>query len=63
MSIEMTEKSLIDLREGVRQGQKLPDADKRVTNDPMEATYVAIMSGNSVSRQVQRTSAVRQAVG
>ena len=43
---------------------KLPDADKRVTNDPMEATYVGIHMWKQAVEQAGTTDvdAVRQAV-
>jgi urea transport system substrate-binding protein len=43
----------------------LPDADKRVTNDPMEATYVGIHMWAQAVEQAGTTevAAVRQAVG
>jgi urea transport system substrate-binding protein len=45
--------------------KKLPDADKRVTNDPMEATYVGIQMWAHAVEQAGTTevNAVRQAVG
>src|SRR6187399_1203957 len=44
---------------------KLPDGDKRVTNDPMEATYVGIKMWAQAAMQAKTTNvdAVRQAVG
>jgi urea transport system substrate-binding protein len=43
----------------------LPDAEKRVTNDPMEATYIGIQMWAQAVRQAGTTDvdAVRQAVG
>jgi urea transport system substrate-binding protein len=43
----------------------LPDADKRVTNDPMEATYIGIKMWAHAAEQAGTTdvNAVRQAVG
>jgi urea transport system substrate-binding protein len=43
----------------------LPDGDKRVTNDPMEATYIGIQMWAQAVRQAGTTDidAVRQAVG
>jgi urea transport system substrate-binding protein len=43
----------------------LPDGDKRVTNDPMEATYIGIHMWAQAVEQARTTSvdAVRQAVG
>jgi urea transport system substrate-binding protein len=43
----------------------LPDADKRVTNDPMEATYIGIKMWAQAVEQARSTNvdAVRQAVG
>ena len=43
----------------------LPDGDKRVTNDPMEATYVGIKMWAQAVEQAGTTNvdAVRQAVG
>jgi urea transport system substrate-binding protein len=45
--------------------KNLPDADKRVTNDPMEATYVGIQMWAHAVEQAGTTevNAVRQAVG
>jgi len=45
--------------------KKLPDGDKRVTNDPMEATYVGIKMWAQAVEQAGTTdvNAVRQAVG
>jgi urea transport system substrate-binding protein len=45
--------------------QKLPDGDKRVTNDPMEATYIGIHMWAQGVAQAGTTNvdAVRQAVG
>ena len=44
---------------------KLPDADKRVTNDPMEATYVGIKMWAQAAAQAGTVDvdAVRQAIG
>jgi urea transport system substrate-binding protein len=43
----------------------LPDGDKRVTNDPMEATYIGIKMWAAAVEQARTTNvdAVRQAVG
>src|SRR6201991_261579 len=43
----------------------LPDGDKRVTNDPMEATYVGIMMWAHAAEQAHSVDvdAVRQAIG
>jgi urea transport system substrate-binding protein len=43
----------------------LPDGDKRVTNDPMEATYIGIQMWAQAVEQARSTNvdAVRQAVG
>jgi urea transport system substrate-binding protein len=45
--------------------KNLPDADKRVTNDPMEATYIGIKMWAQAVEQAGTTEvdAVRQAVG
>jgi urea transport system substrate-binding protein len=45
--------------------KNLPDGDKRVTNDPMEATYVGIKMWAQAVEQAGTTDvdAVRQAVG
>lgn len=45
--------------------KKLPDADKRVTNDPMEATYVGIKMWAQAATQAGTVDidAVRQAIG
>jgi len=45
--------------------QKLPDGDKRVTNDPMEATWIGIQMWKQAVEQAGTTDidAVRQAVG
>ena len=44
---------------------KLPDGSKRVTNDPMEATYIGIKMWAQAAEQAGTTNvdAVRQAVG
>lgn len=45
--------------------KKLPDGDKRVTNDPMEATYVGIKMWAGAAQQAGTVdvNAVRQAIG
>src|SRR6186713_1087826 len=45
--------------------KKLPDGEKRVTNDPMEATYIGIHMWAQAVEQAKTTNidAVRQAVG
>ena len=58
MTIDTPEnKAFIDRVEGLREKENLPDGDKRVTNDPMEATYIGIrMWAQAVCRQVRLTS-------
>ncbi|HEY6558378.1 MAG TPA: urea ABC transporter substrate-binding protein [Polyangiaceae bacterium] len=66
MSIETPEnKRFIDQWKTYAKAKNLPDADKRVTNDPMEATYVGIMMWAHAVEQAGTTDvdAVRQAVG
>jgi len=45
--------------------KNLPDGDKRVTNDPMEATYIGIKMWAQAAEQAGTTNidAVRQAIG
>src|SRR5262249_35443903 len=47
------------------QKQKLPDGEKRVTNDPMEATYIGIQMWAHAAEQAgtANVDAVRQALG
>jgi urea transport system substrate-binding protein len=66
MSIETPEnkKFIADWKAYVK-AKNLPDGDKRVTNDPMEATYVGIRMWAQAVEQAGTTevNAVRQAVG
>ncbi|MDF3070206.1 MAG: branched-chain amino acid transporter substrate-binding protein [Polyangiaceae bacterium] len=66
MSIENAEnkKFIADWKAYVK-AKNLPDGDKRVTNDPMEATYVGIKMWAQAVEQAGTTdvNAVRQAVG
>lgn len=66
MSIDTPEnkKFISEFREYAK-AKGLPDAEKRVTNDPMEATYVGIQMWAHAVEQAGTTevSAVRQAVG
>jgi urea transport system substrate-binding protein len=66
MSIETPEnKSFIEQWKAYVKAKNLPDADKRVTNDPMEATYIGIQMWAHAVEQAGTTDvdAVRQAVG
>jgi urea transport system substrate-binding protein len=66
MSIENpTNKGFIDMWKAYVKEKNLPDADKRVTNDPMEATYIGIKMWAQAVEQAGTTdvNAVRQAVG
>jgi urea transport system substrate-binding protein len=66
MSIDNpTNKSFIDMWKTYAKEKNLPDADKRVTNDPMEATYIGIKMWAQAVEQAGTTdvNAVRQAVG
>ncbi len=66
MSIENAEnKRFIDQWKAYVKAKNLPDGDKRVTNDPMEATYIGIMMWAHAVEQAGTTDidAVRQAVG
>src|SRR3954466_8417203 len=58
------EKFIADWKAYVK-AKNLPDGDKRVTNDPMEATYVGIKMWAQAVEQAGTTNvdAVRQAVG
>jgi urea transport system substrate-binding protein len=66
MSIDNAEnkKFIADWKAYVK-AKNLPDGDKRVTNDPMEATYVGIKMWAQAVEQAGTTevNAVRQAVG
>jgi urea transport system substrate-binding protein len=57
-------KAFIDMWMNYAKEQKLPDAAKRVTNDPMEATYIGIHMWAQAVEQAGTTdvNAVRQAV-
>jgi urea transport system substrate-binding protein len=59
-----TNKAFIDAWMKYAKDKKLPDADKRVTNDPMEATYIGIHMWKQAVEQAGTTDvdAVRQAV-
>jgi urea transport system substrate-binding protein len=66
MSIENpTNKGFIDMWKAYAKEKNLPEADKRVTNDPMEATYIGIKMWAQAVEQAGTTdvNAVRQAVG
>jgi urea transport system substrate-binding protein len=66
MSIDTPEnKAFIDKWNAYVKKHNLPDADKRVTNDPMEATYVGIKMWAQAVAQAGTThvDAVRQAIG
>jgi urea transport system substrate-binding protein len=65
MSIENPEnKKFIDTWKAYVKEKNLPDGDKRVTNDPMEATYIGIKMWAQAVEQAGTTdvNAVRQAV-
>ncbi len=66
MSIEnpVNKRFIADWKAYVKE-KSLPDADKRVTNDPMEATYIGIKMWAQAVEQAGTTdvNAVRQAVG
>lgn len=65
MSIESPEnKAFIEEWMAYAKKKNLPDADKRVTNDPMEATYVGIKMWAQAATQAGTTDvdAVRQAI-
>jgi urea transport system substrate-binding protein len=59
-----TNKAFIDAWMKYAKDKKLPDAEKRVTNDPMEATYIGIHMWRQAVEQAGTTDvdAVRQAV-
>ncbi len=66
MSIDSPEnKKFIEEFKAYAKAKNLPDADKRVTNDPMEATYLGIQMWAHAVEQAGTTevNAVRQAVG
>jgi len=66
MSIDTPEnKAFIQTWRDYVKAQKLPDGDKRVTNDPMEATYIGIHMWAQAVAQAGTTNvdAVRQAAG
>lgn len=66
MSIDTPEnKAFIDEWMTYAKEKKLPDAEKRVTNDPMEATYVGIKMWAQAAEQAGTfdIDAVRQAIG
>jgi len=66
MSIDTPEnkKFIADWKDYVK-AKNLPDGDKRVTNDPMEATYIGIHMWAQAVEQAGTTdiNAVRQAIG
>jgi urea transport system substrate-binding protein len=65
MSIDNpTNKDFIAMWKAYVKEKNLPDADKRVTNDPMEATYIGIKMWAQAAEQAGTTdvNAVRQAV-
>ncbi len=59
-----TNKKFIDAWLGYAKAKGLPDAEKRVTNDPMEATYIGIKMWAQAAEQAGTVDvdAVRQAV-
>ena len=66
MSIDTPEnKAFIDEWRAYVKAKNLPDGDKRVTNDPMEATYIGIHAWAQAVDQAGTTNvdAVRQALG
>ncbi|MDQ2642994.1 MAG: urea ABC transporter substrate-binding protein [Myxococcota bacterium] len=66
MSIDTPEnKKFISDWKAYAKAKNLPDADKRVTNDPMEATYIGIKMWAQAAEQAGTTNidAVRQAIG
>jgi urea transport system substrate-binding protein len=66
MSVDTPEnKAFIEKWKAYVKKNNLPDADKRVTNDPMEATYVGIHMWAQAVEQARSTNvdAVRQAMG
>jgi urea transport system substrate-binding protein len=66
MSIDTPEnKKFIEAWKTYAKAKNLPDADKRVTNDPMEATYIGIKMWAGAVEQSGTTdvNAVRQAMG
>ncbi|HEV3194250.1 MAG TPA: urea ABC transporter substrate-binding protein [Polyangiaceae bacterium] len=66
MSIKTPEnKAFIDQWQSYVKAHNLPDGDKRVTNDPMEATYIGIHMWAQAVAQAGTTNvdAVRQAAG
>jgi urea transport system substrate-binding protein len=66
MSIDTPEnKKFIATWKAYAKAKNLPDADKRVTNDPMEATYIGIKMWAGAVEQSGTTdvNAVRQAMG
>jgi urea transport system substrate-binding protein len=66
MSIDTPENKLfIDEWKAYAKEKKLPDAEKRVTNDPMEATYMGIKMWAQAAEQAKTVDidAVRQASG
>ena len=66
MSIDTPEnKKFISEFKEYAKAKNLPDADKRVTNDPMEATYIGIQMWAHAVEQAGTTdvNAVRQAAG
>ncbi len=66
MSIDTPEnKKFIADWKAYAKAKNLPDADKRVTNDPMEATYIGIKMWAGAVEQAGTTdvNAVRQAIG
>jgi urea transport system substrate-binding protein len=66
MSIDTPEnKAFIGKWKSYVQAHNLPGGDKRVTNDPMEATYIGVQMWAHAAEQAKTTNidAVRQAVG
>jgi urea transport system substrate-binding protein len=66
MSLETPEnKEFVEKWKAYVKKNNLPDGDKRVTNDPMEATYIGIKMWAAAAEQARSTNidAVRQAIG
>src|SRR5688572_17422551 len=61
---DVNKKFIADWKAYVK-AKNLPDGDKRVTNDPMEATYIGIKMWAQAAEQAGTTNidAVRQAIG
>ena len=66
MSLDTPEnKEFVEKWKAYVKKNNLPDGDKRVTNDPMEATYIGIKMWAQAVEQAKTTNvdAVRQAIG